>query len=215
MLNREKLRSSVSMRDVRPVPAPWLLTVVLMAACPDDKGTPTATDGPMDDTSTDGSTTPTSSSTTSTDESSSTTVDDTLAETTIDASSTTADEPVGDTTGATGDGATSTGTTSADTTSTTTDASTGGSGSLPQACQVLCEKAVGECDVGFPGDSVTLCTNSCIANFAEDVGACAEAAIVYLDCVAGLDCAGLTDALVMGEYGDCLDAAAAYQAACN
>ncbi|MBK7829417.1 hypothetical protein [Nannocystis sp.] len=208
MPNLEKLRPGVLNQDVRRVRAPWLLTAALLLACPADEDAPTTSEDATD-TSTEDSTAPTTTaatSTPSTDDSNSTTADDPQAETTETTSgSTTA--PDATTTDATG-------TTSADTTS-TTDATTGGSATLPEACHTLCVKALGECDIPWPLDSVDLCTQSCINNFAEDMGACREAAIDYLDCVVTLECPAISNAIFQGEPGDCVDAAVVYNDVCS
>ncbi|PCC73582.1 hypothetical protein SAMN02745121_07330 [Nannocystis exedens] len=234
MLNVRIMRSRASTRGLRILRASLSLTALLAFGCDDDPNTPPPTSA-GDGGSTSGSTSSTggstSSPTASTDptttaptNSSSTDAGETTDTTsTSDDSTATGAGETADTTStsddstATGAGETTDTTTTAatftGTTSTTADSSTGdpGSSSLPEACEGLCEKTVDECGIGFPAG----CTNSCIANFAEDQGACAQAAIVYLDCVAGLDCDGVSDALIYDEYGPCLGAAMAYTAACN
>jgi len=77
----------------------------------------------------------------------------------------------------------------------------------------MCEKAVVVCDIGFPV-GIKSCVSLCLYSFGEDVGACGEAAIDYVDCMATLECDPLLAALTDGEPGACVDAGNAYNNVC-
>lgn len=187
-----------------PMRVTFILTLSLLVACGDDKNTTTS-----GESETSGSSTTDSGTTTTT---TSTTADPTDASGTMSAGQTT-----GSATDATSVGPTAT--SDATTGSTATSASStgsstgGGSADIPGACAGVCDKAVTECmlDLG----TLEECTMGCVGDLGGAEGACAEATVAYLDCLASLTCDELLENLNMGNPGKCADAAAQLEAACG
>ena len=180
------------------VNAPWALTALLSLACDGGGGGTSSTTEAHADGSETGEPTTTTVVTASGPGASS--------------SEGSSDEAPTQTTGETSETSETSGTDSSNGSSGT---STGddGSQSLDEACQKMCEKAVYVCDIGFPV-GVKSCVSLCDYSFGEDVGACGEAAIDYVDCMATLECDPLLSALTDGEPGACADAGAAYNDIC-
>ncbi len=187
------------------VPLPFVLTALLSLACDDGGGTSSATEVHNDSSSTGGEVGTSASSPTESVTSGSTTGGSSPTE------SVTSGSP--DDSSSAG----SSGESSAQTTGSSGEdpASTGGSDqeTIEEACQTMCETAVVVCDIGFPV-GIKSCVSLCLYSFGEDVGACGEAAIDYVDCMATLECDPLLAALTDGEPGACVDAGNAYNNVC-
>lgn len=178
----------------------WLLTLTLAAACGDDKNDPTATGSGTEGGSSGASTT--SSSTTS------------GATNPTDNSGSMSDgQTMGGTTAMTSVGPTAT--SDATTMTATSGSSTGGGGEIAGACLDLCDKGVSECMIGDLGPSADLCAAECTGELGGATGACADATLAFLACLAGLDCAALEGAIVDEDFGPCLDAALALEGSCS
>ena len=183
------------------VNAPWALTALLSLACDGGGGGTSSTTEAHADGSETGEPTTTTVVTASGPGASS--------------SEGSSDEAPTQTTGETGETSETSETSGTDSSNGSSGTSTGddGSQSLDEACQKMCEKAVYVCDIGFPV-GVKSCVSLCDYSFGEDVGACGEAAIDYVDCMATLECDPLLSALTDGEPGACADAGAAYNDVC-
>lgn len=182
-----------------------ILTLSLLFACGDDKNTTTSGESETGDSSTTDSGTTTTTTT-------STTADPTDASGTMSAGQTTGSATDATSVGPTATSDATTGSTS--TTASSTGSSTGGGAvDIPGACADVCGKAVTECmlDLG----TLEECTGGCVNDLGGAQGACAEATLAYLDCLANMTCDALQEAVLMGNPGECTDAAAQVEVACG
>ncbi len=88
----------------------------------------------------------------------------------------------------------------------------GGPPDLPGGCLRVCERIIIECTIADSG-TVAECTDTCVADIGVGTG-CDEAAQTFLDCLAGLDCVALTDAITEGNFGTCMDETDAMNKVC-